>query len=110
MSIANLPTARIKCGQPFNADLFFEMNGAAVDLTGWSARFSIATAFLDPAIIETAPTLTNSGFILIALTDEQTLTLQPYAGSCLVFQIDIALGAEAHRMQGKVQIFPEIPT
>lgn len=108
MSIANLPTARINCGQPFDASIAFSLAGDPVDLTGWTGRFAIATSFDGPAIVDVTPTLTDAGLILVGLTDAQTRLLQPHVGRCLVFQIDIENAPDAHRMQGRVQISPEI--
>lgn len=109
MTVANLPTARINCGLPFEITIVFEQLGEPVDLSAWTGRFAAAISYTDPAIVDVAPTLTDAGLIVVNLTDAQTLALQPYLGRCLVFQIDIESAGQAHRMQGKVQISTEIP-
>lgn len=108
MTVANLPTMEINCGQPFVASILFAQDGVAVDISSWSGRFSVSTEYNGATIVEVTPSLSALGVILVELTDAQTLTLQPYPNDCLVFQIDIAGASEAHRMQGKVKIYPEI--
>jgi hypothetical protein len=108
MSIANLPAARINCGQPFAMSIQFSEGSAPVDLSGWSARFAVATDYTEEAIVDAAPLLGGEGAIAVTLSSAQTFLLQPFAGRALVFQLDLEGDGQAHRMQGRVLISPEV--
>ena len=115
MSVARLPAISINCGQVFSMTATIsDSAGVAVNLTAWTGRFRIAESYTATALLDVAPaSMTSAGVVTISLTAAQTLTLQAYAESaCLVFQIDADKNdlTDAHRLQGKVDLFPEIAT
>ena len=114
MTVANLPPFNIKCGQVFRA--LITLTDSALDpinlSTGWTGKFSVATSYIADAALSVAPSgMTSAGVVTISLTAAQSYTLQSLAGEqCLVFQVDLDKddGSDAHRMQGKVNLWPEI--
>lgn len=113
MTVARLPAISINCGQVFSMTATItDGDGVAVNLTAWTGRFRVSTAYDGAAIIDVAPaSMTSAGVITVSLSAAQTLTLQPYAETgCLVFQIDADKNdnTDAHRLQGKVTLYPEI--
>lgn len=85
--------------------------GTAINLTAWTGRFRVSETYDGADIISVAPvSMSSAGVVLIALTAAETLALQPYDDDCVVFQIDLDKddNTEAHRLQGKVKVYPEI--
>lgn len=110
MSVANLGTIEIRCGQPYSLQVTLSQAGVGLDLSGWSARFAVAEKYDEAAIFSVTPLLSSAGLITAILDDAETLLLQPYERGCLVFQIDVQSpdDSDSHRLQGKVKIYPEI--
>jgi hypothetical protein len=110
-AVATLPGIEIKCGQVF-AGMTVNLTDSAgdpIDLTNWTARFTIAERYGEAAALVSVPSTTALGVITVALSAAETLTLQDFGDCCMVFQLDVDAddASAAHRMQGPVKLYPE---